>query len=102
MVMEKNDKLSYICLVLSLDIPSHFQIQINPGPSLNPLVLGLCSCLPSPTSHRFLCLQRSQTHTSVGGPVHGRVSAVIHPSIQGVCGKGSLQQGPKYCSVTAG
>lgn len=34
--------------------------------------------------------------------MHGRVSAVIHPGIQGVCGKGSLQQGPQYCSVATG
>lgn len=34
--------------------------------------------------------------------MHGRVSAVIHPSIQGVCGQGGLQQGPQHCSVAAG
>lgn len=34
--------------------------------------------------------------------MHGRVSAVIHSGIQGVCGKGSLQQGPQDCSVATG
>lgn len=34
--------------------------------------------------------------------MHGRVSAVIHPSIQGVCGKGGLQQGSQDCSVATG
>lgn len=34
--------------------------------------------------------------------MNGRVSAVIHPNIQGVCGKGGLQQGPQHCGVAAG
>lgn len=40
--------------------------------------------------------------TSVGGPMHGRVSAVVDTGIQGVCGKGSLQQSPQHCSMAAG
>lgn len=34
--------------------------------------------------------------------MHGRVSAVIHSGIQGVCGKGSLQQGLQDRGVATG
>ena len=61
------------------------------------------SALPhTPPPPSQLSPQRPQSHTSVGGPVHGRVSAVIHPGIQGVCGQGGLQQGPQHCGVATG
>lgn len=34
--------------------------------------------------------------------MHGRVSAVIHTGVQGVCGKSGLQQGPQHCGVATG
>lgn len=70
-------------LYLSCAVPepsSHFQI-LSYNPSFS-----------SPHAHPCIC--QRLWRTSVGGPVHGRVSAVIHPGIQGVCGKGSLQQRP--------
>lgn len=61
------------------------------------LALQSTSRVP-PTAHTPVPV-KGPTSTSVGGPVHGRVSAVVNTSVQGVCGKGSLQQSPQHCSV---
>lgn len=93
MVTDRNDdKVPYTCPVPPpgiMPLPEPNQPRSFP----NPLTLGV---------RTHPCDAKTPARTSVGGPVHGRVPAVVHPGIQGVCGKGGLQQGPQDCSVAAG